>query len=149
MIRVLFVLIWLALSVYAIADWARTHPEEMPARLPRMAWLVILVVTVPLLSLGSLAWVVMRAVASAEQKQARASHPAPPVAPDDDPEFLFRLSRDIQRERKARPAADSHLSPTPSEGETSDAPSSSVDEAPAGEDASSPDPTEETEDDSR
>ena len=137
MIRVLFVLIWLALSVYAIADWARTHPEEMPARLPRMAWLVILVATVPLLSLGSLAWVVMRAVA------------APPVAPDDDPEFLFRLSRDIQRERKARPAANSPVSPAPSEGKTSDAPSSSVDEASAGEDASSSDPTEETEDDSR
>lgn len=115
MIRVLFVLLWLALSVYAIADWARTRPEDMPGRLPRMAWLVILVVTVPVVSLGSLAWIVMRAVASAEQKQGRVSKPAPPAAPDDDPEFLFRLSRDIQREKQARPSAPTADSPAPTD----------------------------------
>ena len=37
----------------------------------------------------------------AEKKQARTTEaPKRPSAPDDDPEFLFRLERDIQRKRR-------------------------------------------------
>ena len=99
MVRVLFVIAWFAASVYAISDWATTPADRMPLKLPRMTWLVILVVTVPLLSLGAIAWIILKAVASAEQRQA-GSVPKPPTAPDDDPEFLFRLERDLQMKRK-------------------------------------------------
>lgn len=99
MVRVLFVIAWFAASVYAISDWATTPADRMPLKLPRMTWLVILVVTVPLLSLGAIAWIILKAVASAEQRQA-GSAPKPPTAPDDDPEFLFRLERDLQMKRK-------------------------------------------------
>ena len=99
MVRVLFVIAWFAASVYAISDWATTPADRMPLNLPRMTWLIILVVTVPFLSLGALAWIILKAVANAEQRQEQAS-PKAPAAPDDDPEFLFRLERDLQMKRK-------------------------------------------------
>lgn len=114
----LLVVIWLAVTVYAIADWARTPEDEMPGRIPRMLWLVILLLTIPSFSIGSLVWLIVRAISRSEARDsgaarvsdqrplfprpahASAPEPAPePVAPDDDPEFLFRLERDIRRRR--------------------------------------------------
>ncbi len=68
-------------------------------KLSRMTWLVILVVTVPFVSLGAIAWIVLKMVANAEDRQAQ-SAPKGRSAPDDDPEFLFRLERDLQMKRK-------------------------------------------------
>ena len=46
-------------------------------------------------------WLVLRWVSRAEKtQQARPHTPSRPSAPDDDPEFLFRLERDIQRKRR-------------------------------------------------
>lgn len=120
MVRVLFVIAWFAASVYAISDWATTPADRMPLNLPRMTWLIILVVTVPFLSLGALAWIILKAVANAEQRQEQAS-PKAPAAPDDDPEFLFRLERDLQMKRKREEEKKNTENPsTAADGEGSD-----------------------------
>lgn len=119
MFRILLVVAWLAVTIYAIADWARTPEEEMPGRIPRIMWLIIILLTIPSFSLGSVVWLIVRAVNRAEAaeggtgstaprpmfpRSSRPSAPAAPpepLAPDDDPEFLFRLERDIRRRRAA------------------------------------------------
>lgn len=112
------VIVWLAVTIYAIADWARTPEEQMPGRIPRLMWLVIILLTIPSFSIGSIVWLIVRAVSRAEGAQGgsggerrggplfpRAGQrptptaPTEPLAPDDDPEFLFRLERDIRRRR--------------------------------------------------
>lgn len=142
MFRILLVLLWLAVTVFAIADWARTPEEEMPGRIPRMMWLVILLLTIPSFSIGSVVWLIVRQVGRAEAVQRGEATPGPgifprfprreeppapapaPLAPDDDPEFLFKLERDIRRRRAAEakkegsgrttPAApDAHTDSTP------------------------------------
>ncbi len=116
MVRVLLIIVWLAVTVFALADWARTSEEEMPGRIPRMMWLIILLLTIPSFSIGAIVWLVVRAVARAEARQngelveerpmfnrpsrGASQQPAPePLAPDDDPDFLFKLERDIRRRR--------------------------------------------------
>ena len=99
MVRILFIVAWFAASIYAISDWATTPADRMPMKLSRMTWLIILVVTVPFVSLGAIAWIVLKMVTNAEDRQAQ-SAPKAPSAPDDDPEFLFRLERDLQMKRK-------------------------------------------------
>ncbi len=112
MLRVLIVIAWIAVTVYAIADWFRTPEEEVPARIPKAMWLILILITIPTFSLGSVAWVILRAVSRAEAGQS----PLPPIpvprpphsheeeprplAPDDDPDFLFKIGRDIQREKR-------------------------------------------------
>ena len=71
MARILFFVAMLALTIYAAADWHRTPEDEMPGKLPKPIWLLIILFTATI-----------------------------PSAPDDDPEFLFRLGRDIQRKRR-------------------------------------------------
>lgn len=112
MLRILIAIAWIAVTVYAIADWFRTPEEGLPARMPKAMWLVLILITIPSFSLGSIAWIVLRAVSRAEAgqsplppipmprpPQARPEKPRP-LAPDDDPEFLFRIERDIQREKR-------------------------------------------------
>ena len=101
MVRIALVVAMLAVTIYAVADWSRTPEDEMPGRIPKPMWLVIIVFTTMLFAVGAIAWLVLRWVNRAE---ARGHRPPPgpkgPVAPDDDPEFLFRLERDIQRKRR-------------------------------------------------
>ena len=112
MLRILIAIAWIAVTVYAIADWFRTPEEELWARMPKAMWLVLILITIPSFSLGSIAWIVLRAVSRVEagqsplpplpmQRPAQARPEKPrPLAPDDDPEFLFRIERDIQREKR-------------------------------------------------
>ena len=80
----------IALTIYAAADWHRTPEDEMPGKLPKPIWLLIILFTATI-----------AAVSRAEKtQQARPHTPSRPSAPDDDPEFLFRLERDIQRKRR-------------------------------------------------
>lgn len=116
MIRFIPVVIALAVVVYALADWKRTSEEAMPGGLSRPLWLLIIVLTIPTFAIGAFAWVVMRAVLRAEARQrGEATEPSlvdsvrsqfrssrlqsESLAPDDDPEFLRKLQRDIARKK--------------------------------------------------
>ncbi|MBW3069546.1 PLDc_N domain-containing protein [Actinomyces sp. 594] len=108
----------LALDLYAVIDCVRTPSENMPARLPKPMWiLIILLIT----GVGPIAWIITSRVRAAEERGGEiertvwsskervelhlAERPRP-VAPDDDPEFLARLERDIRRRRRDdKPAA--------------------------------------------
>ncbi len=115
MLRIVAIVLWIAITVYALADCVKTPEDQIPARIPKAMWLILIIITIPSFSLGSIAWIIVKAVARAETGQAplpglafpnsqrsyTPQGPDPrPCAPDDDPEFLFRLERDIQRERK-------------------------------------------------
>lgn len=125
MLRVVLLVLWICVTVYAIADWWRTPEDRCPGGIARVLWLLIILFTIPSFSIGSIAWVIMRAVARAEARQkgepvedpglfstvkervAPTPPPAPtPLAPDDDPEFLFRLERDLARKRAEERAAE-------------------------------------------
>ena len=101
MARILFFVAMLALTIYAAADWHRTPEDEMPGKLPKAIWLLIILFTATIAAIGPIVWLALRWVSRAEKKQTRAPKaPQRPTAPDDDPEFLFRLERDIQRKRR-------------------------------------------------
>ncbi|WP_103063193.1 PLD nuclease N-terminal domain-containing protein [Actinomyces qiguomingii] len=110
--RVVLYIIVFALALYAVLDCARTPAENMPAHLPKPMWiLIILAMTV----VGPLAWIITSRVRAAEERGGQiertvwssqesaglhlAERPRP-VAPDDDPEFLAGLERDIRRRRR-------------------------------------------------
>lgn len=101
MVRIVLFVAMLALTIYAAADWHRTPEEEMPGKLAKPIWLLIILFTATLAAIGPIVWLVLRWVARAEKaRQSRAAPPERPAAPDDDPDFLFRLERDIQRKRR-------------------------------------------------
>ena len=101
MVRILLFVAMIALTIYAAADWHRTPEDEMPGKLPKAIWLLIILFTATIAAIGPIVWLALRWVSRAEKKQTRAPKtPQRPTAPDDDPEFLFRLERDIQRKRR-------------------------------------------------
>ncbi|UNX54431.1 PLD nuclease N-terminal domain-containing protein [Georgenia sp. TF02-10] len=113
MARILPVVLLVALVVYALIDCARTPDRSMPAGIPKIVW-IILIVVFP--AVGALAWIVVSRVAgtlATEQAPRsrpglwsseipRAPRPTGPAAPDDDPEFLRRLAEDARRAQRER-----------------------------------------------
>ena len=102
MLRILTILLPLALWVWAFID-CLTTPEEEVKHLPKVVW-VIIVLLFPLV--GSIAWLVAgkqrRPAQGAEglHPAAAAGHERPrgrTLAPDDDPEFLASLKKDDNR----------------------------------------------------
>lgn len=102
----------LALALYALLDCVRTPSENMPARLPKPMWILLILV---MIVVGPIAWIITSRVRAAEERGGEiertvwsskesvnlhlAERPRP-VAPDDDPEFLAHLERDIRRRRR-------------------------------------------------
>lgn len=119
-----FVLL-VALIVYCLIDCARSEEEDRSG-LPKAIWMLI--VLIPLF--GALAWLAVsrgnRRGASAAQPPTRPQSRPPtrrrstgPLAPDDDPEFLWRLDQARRRDRQQHEADDEpHEGPT--DGTTSD-----------------------------
>ena len=107
MARILIALIVVALSIYTLIDCARTPSATMPARIPKVAWLLLLFL-VPVI--GPLIWLYFRyqhifssdaKLSSGDIAQKMRGHrgKSGPVAPDDDPDFLARL--EAQNRRRA------------------------------------------------
>lgn len=124
-LRVIVPLLVVGLMVYALVD-AWSADEDERGGLPRWLW-VILIVLLPLL--GPISWIVVRASARrsgagpsgpsgpSSGRGAGGSRPTPPrpgprrpsgpVAPDDDPEFLWLLEQEKRkRERETRGSRD-------------------------------------------
>lgn len=117
MARILLILVVVGLMAYALADvWSADEDER--GGLPRWLW-VLLIVLLPLL--GAISWIVVRVTARrsgagpAAGSGSGGSRPKPtrpgprrpsgPVAPDDDPEFLWRLEQE-KRKREAHGSRD-------------------------------------------
>ncbi len=77
--RVLLVLVIVAVTVYALVEAAQAHPNRVRT-MPRWLWLVA-IIALPVL--GPVGWF---ALGRPPAPQGR-----PPIAPDDDPDFLRGL----------------------------------------------------------
>jgi hypothetical protein len=97
--RYLGMLLLIGLVVYCVVDIVRSEDHERLGA-PAALW-VLLVVLIPVL--GSVAWLAVsrsrRAAARAGTGTGRPRSAPRPVAPDDDPEFLWRLDRERQTRR--------------------------------------------------
>lgn len=105
MARVLFIVLLLALTIYALADWIARSRKWTPGRLNRWVWLAVIVI-IPIV--GPLAWIISGLVTRAEERQrARRPHPRQPDlfrAPDDDPNRVADLAdRIARRQKRSRP----------------------------------------------
>lgn len=120
MAAVVIALVQILLAVYALLDCLRTDKSDLPGRLPRAFWLLIIIV-LPLF--GPLAWIVISWASKAESADgrieiprnplevfrgggqgSRSQEPEIPEAPDDNPDFLFSLEAKMRREKLAREA---------------------------------------------
>ncbi len=71
MVRIVFVVAMLAVTIYAAADWHRTPEDEMPGKIAKPIWLMIILFTATIAAIGPIAWLVLRWVSRAEKKQTR------------------------------------------------------------------------------
>ena len=136
-------ILWLALTLYALIDCIRTPKDNMPGKVPKILWILLILLLSPI---GAIAWVIVSRVAAAEAKGGviepniwsseesvpisfgRKPAPEKPSAPDDDPEFLEEVSRKLREkqreeyERKKREKEDEKLQPRPDENSDSEKP---------------------------
>lgn len=91
MLRLVGILAYLALTVYAVADAAQ-HPERKPYGVHKALW-VLAILILPVV--GALAWLIVKYTTGGDGSSPRGK----PVAPDDDPEYLRWLEQ--QRKRRA------------------------------------------------
>lgn len=108
MLRLLVYVVPVALAIYALIDFSRSEPSERAGIRP-LVWLAIIVL---LPVLGPVVWIVIsRTHGSPGGRAARTPRgPSPrtwsarrpgPRAPDDDPDFLWRLEQERRRRRAA------------------------------------------------
>jgi hypothetical protein len=132
MLRVLAVLAAFGLLVYAFTDFASSDEEDR-GDIPRWLWLVIIVL---LPYFGPISWI---AFSRSRRKQAGRGQgpvapgkgPAPrgrtrrrasgPVAPDDDPDFLWRLAQEQRRQARGTQGGDADSGGAPTDGTSSGA----------------------------
>lgn len=109
-----------ALALYATLDCARTASDEMPARLPKPLWILVIIL---MFYVGPIAWIIVSRVVQAEKNGGVLhggvwSNPGPSAVkfpsrrprpadqgPDGDPNFLRdvdKMLRDKQREEYQR-----------------------------------------------
>lgn len=93
--RIIFTLLVIGLTTYAVIDCVRTEDERRPG-VPTWAWVVMILVLQPLV--GSLLWLLISRLSPGGQGP---GGPGPqPLAPDDDPDFLRYLQeRNIRDQR--------------------------------------------------
>lgn len=128
MLRVLPYLIAVALVIYCLID-AIQVPSSSVRVLPRLVWFIVIIV-IPFL--GPIAWLVAGRPARPPRASSSTSSPVrrAPLGPDDDPDYLRKLSDQARREREARErAADGDTDgdsapPTGSPGPTAPGPTS-------------------------
>lgn len=129
-------LVIIGMMTYSVLDCVRTDDSRIRLGLPHWFWVALIII---LPGAGALTWLIVANVgrrryeAGPSGYSARPSRPRPdkPLAPDDDPEFLFRLERDRRRRQKEQDAAGTSASEPAQE-------SRQRDEEPASEDDGTP-----------
>ena len=108
-IRALPYLAAVALVVYCLIDAIQT-PSATVRVLPRLVWMIVIIV-IPFL--GPLVWLVAgRPKSIIPPSRILPTTTRGPLGPDDDPDYLRRLSEDARREQRARDrAADGEATP--------------------------------------
>lgn len=117
--QALAVIIPLAMAVYAIVECVQSEDEER-AGMHKGIWIVLIVIF-PLL--GSIAWFVVsrtvRARSAGGQDPGNGARrtigpgrPPGPMAPDDDPDFLWRIEQERRRARRELEHRDQDDKPT-------------------------------------
>jgi len=127
MLRVLLPLLAVGLAVYALVDLASSDEEERGG-IPKGLW-VVLIVLLPFL--GPIAWIIVkRAQRGSGGRYGSTGRPSPgpgrrrrdvPVAPDDDPEFLWRLEQQQRRQSRDTPGGPQGAPPEPRDAAADDA----------------------------
>src|SRR5690625_860701 len=107
---VLLALLTIGMMTYAVIDCVRTDDSRIRLGLPHWFWVVIILV---LPFAGALTWLIASGVArrKLDARPAGPARPKRPVAPDDDPDFLFRLERERRRRQKERDAGEEQPRP--------------------------------------
>lgn len=90
--RIILTLAAIALIVYAATDCAGSTDEERRG-LPKPLWMLI-IIALPVF--GAVAWLITR-YSGPRRGPRPVRGPRPPVAPDDDPDFLWRLEQERRR----------------------------------------------------
>ena len=109
MLKVLLYVLPFAALLYALLDLRRSEPFEREG-LPLWGWVAVIVV---LPVVGPIVWVVVSTSRRREARPGPSRRPGgggggrrpggPGVAPDDDPDFLWRLEQERRRQEKDRP----------------------------------------------
>ena len=117
MARVVIAILSLAVTVFAVADIARTPKDESPARIPKPLWLLLAILLTPV---GGLAWIIVSRVTQAEARGGQVNRgfwysqdsaiklpqrtytnqdPYMYGAPDDDPNLAWHLEKQMRQKR--------------------------------------------------
>ncbi len=104
--RFLLAVAILTLVVYALVDCARTRSYDVKV-MPKAVWIVVILIGFP--PIGALAWLLAGRERGPAQPPTRRVRP---IAPDDDPDFLWNLEQQRRREGGGR-GTDTGTGPTP------------------------------------
>lgn len=117
MARVVIAILSLAVTIFAVADIARTPKDEVPARIPKPLWLLLAILLTPV---GGLAWIIVSRVTQAEARGGQVNRgfwysqdsaiklpqrtytnqdPYMYGAPDDDPNLAWHLEKQMRQRR--------------------------------------------------
>ncbi|MFF2621727.1 PLD nuclease N-terminal domain-containing protein [Oerskovia jenensis] len=134
MSRVLLTLLAVGLAVYALSDCA-TSDENDRSGIPKGLW-IVMIIFLPFV--GPLAWILVSRTQRARHATRGGSpapgrarpgarrRPAAPLAPDDDPDFLWKLEQ--RRRREARGEDTGPTAGPATEGTSGPGPASSEDD---------------------
>ncbi len=103
MARLVLILLAVALTVFALADWLTRSKTWTPGKVNRWVWLAVILL-LPIV--GPLTWIIVGVVVRAEAKQQERIEPSPrsSLPPDDNPDAILDVAdRIARRQKRSRP----------------------------------------------
>jgi len=89
MTDVLFALVPLAVTIYAVIDAIQTEDKGVQF-LPKIVWILLILLSAPT-GIGAIAWFVTGRQRGPQNRRRGPRYPSAPRGPDDDPDFLRNL----------------------------------------------------------